>query len=294
MSGQNLLVRDLRIVQFGPNSAVTDRVIVQIADSAAGRIARNCVVERAIFDDAGDYYAGASVILVKLAGVSQSAPHEFCVVRQCVFNGEPITPPGSPPEVYPVTGINPGLGRGFIAEENQMHKLTTGIKLTNAGAIDLIFWNNEMDVVRYGIDLAHNDVGTAAVGRVVMIENAINLARIPLTECRGIRVIGDPFEQNFRDVIIRRNVIAPDPESAAATADLHGIVVHNTTNALVEQNVLDRCDGVPFSYTDCIKLKAFNNQKPDGTLLRAYNSTAGQTGYLQELQDYVEDSLIGF
>ena len=100
----------------------------------------------------------------------------------------------------------------------------------------------------------HNDVGSAAVGRLVILENAINLARISGTDCTAIRVLGDVNEQNFKQV-------------------------------------LDQCDALPLYYTYCTTMKAFNNQKPDGTLLRALESTTGR--YLMELQDFTEDALLG-
>lgn len=80
MTGENLLVRSLRVTNFGPNSLVVNRVIVQIADSATGRIAKNCVVDDCIFDNPVAYFAGSSVILLKFAGASQSAPHQFAFV----------------------------------------------------------------------------------------------------------------------------------------------------------------------------------------------------------------------
>ena len=230
------------------------------------------------------------LIPAKFAAALKSAAHNFCVVRRCFLNGEPNPPPGS--DIFPVTAIDPGAGRGFIAEENTMAKVTTGIKTTNNPAIDLIFWNNQMNVVRYGIDIFHNDVGSAAVGRLVILENAINLARISGTDCTAIRVLGDVNEQNFKQVIVRKNVVAPDPESSGTTLYLGGIVVKSTTNAIIENNVLDQCDALPLYYTYCATMKAFNNQKPDGTLLRALESITGR--YLMELQDFTEDSLMTF
>lgn len=86
--------------------------------------------------------------------------------------------------------------------------------------------------------------------------------------------------------------MAPDPLSSGPTADLGGIVVKSTKNAVIENNVLDQCDAVPLYYTYCTTVKAFNNQKPDGTLLRALDSVTGR--YLMELQDFTEDALLGF
>jgi hypothetical protein len=291
ISGQNILIRDLRIVQFGPDEDVYNRIIVRLADSASGRIARNCIIERVAFDDSGGYATDASVILVQLDAASQLEAHQFCVVRQCFFNAEPITPPGSPPLVYPAIGILTRSGRGFIAEENQMLKVTTGIKQEDA-TIDSIFWNNEFDVVQYGIDISH-DATSPAVGRVIMIENAINLAR---TTAVGIQVVGETTERNFKDIIVRKNVIAADPNSGGSTSSLAGIKVFNTTNAIVENNVINDCENGttgPLEYGECDKFKAFNNQDRTGTLLRAYNSTSGASRYLMELQDFTEDALLG-
>lgn len=293
ITGENNTFRNLRITKFGPDpTQAIGRVIVQIADSVPGMIARNCVLDGCIFDNAGTYVAGSSVVLVKLAGASLSAPHQFCTVRRCVFNGEPASPPGSPPVVYPVTAIDPGLGRGFIAEENYMIRVETGVKLSYAAAIDLIFWNNEFNVVKFAFDMAHNGTGSNTVGRVVVIENAINLARIDGVDCMGIRFIGVSNQQNFNQVILRKNLIAADPGTLGPTADLWGIVLKSCAEAIVENNIINDCDAVPYTYADCTNFKSFNNQKKDGTLLHAYDSINSR--FLMELQDFTEDALIGF
>lgn len=129
-----------------------------------------------------------------------------------------------------------------------------------------------------------------SVGRVLILENAINLARIDPLDCWGIRIIGTAGHQNFSQIIARKNVIAP-VYGSAATISLFGLTLKNINNTIVENNVLDHCDGVPLSYNDCVTMKAFNNKRPDGTLLRAYNIST--TLFLQELQDAVDDAIIG-
>jgi hypothetical protein len=68
--------------------------------------------------------------------------------------------------------------------------------------------------------------------------------------------------------------------------------VKNTTNAIVENNVMKSCDAEPLVCGWNTHFKAFNNQRTDGTLLRAYDT--GTSQYLKELQDFTEDALLGF
>lgn len=280
-NGVNALVHRLRIVNWNLS---TSRAIVQIADSSVGQIARNCVLDDLLFDSPGGSLTGV-VTLMKFAGSSKTYSHQFCVARRCFVNAEDAS------KSY--IGIDVGAGRGFIAEENEFHNLQTGIKLENAAAIDLIFWNNEFQIVKYAFNLSHNADSTDAVGRVVVIENAINLARS--IAAIAVKISGESTERNFGQLIVRKNLIAADPDGSGGTSSLQGIEVKNVTDALVENNLINDCldaSANPLSFQNCTNFKAFNNQTSAGALLRAYD--LGNTKYKMELQDFMEDALIGF
>jgi hypothetical protein len=264
-----------------------------MANSASGRIAQNCVLDDCIFESPGVFALGSSVKLVQLLGAVTVVtgppdtytyyPHQFCVVRRCLFDGETIA--------NLITAIDPGLGRGFIAEENEFSNIFKGIELQSVPAIDLIFWNNKFDVVQTAISLMHGST-SPRFGRAVIIDNAILLARGVTS---GAIQIGPTSgtDKYFDQVIVRKNVIAADLLLTGSTSGLTGVKVWSVTNAIVENNVISDCETAgPLDYRYCTTFKAFNNQNRAGTLLHAYNADLAR--YLMELQDFTEDALLGF
>jgi hypothetical protein len=138
---------------------------------------------------------------------------------------------------------------------------------------------------------------STAVGRLVLIENAINLASDTsgLTST-AISIAGSGSSQNFAQVICRKQIIAKDPESAGGTNTLKGLVISNVSDGIAENNVINDCDSVTpanaVSFNYCTNFKPFNNQTSGGTLLHAYD--AANSRYKMELQDALEDALLGF
>lgn len=223
-------------------------------------------------------------ITIKRGKRSTMAPHQFGVVRRCLFDGVTIS--------NPVTAIDAGLGRGFIAEDNHFSNIATGIATSSVPAIDLIIWNNTFDIVHYGVWLSYAST-SPTFGRAVVLDNAFNLARDVASI--GIQIVGTGTGQYFNQAVVRKNVIAADPLSTGSTSLLSGINIFNVVNAIVENNVISDCEnspGDPLEYQYCSTFKSFNNQNRSGTLLRAYDSVNSR--YLMELQDFCEDALIGF
>jgi hypothetical protein len=190
-------------------------------------------------------------------------------------------------------GIDTGLGRGFVIEENSLANLQTAIQLADVPAIDLIIWDNEFNIVQTGLNMTRTSA-TTTVGRIIAIENAIDLARD--LNSIAMRVTGSPGTGiYFEQFIARKNIIRADPVSMGSTALLKGLAVENVRNAIVENNVISDCENGPtgpLSFHYCTTTKAFNNQDGGGTLLRAYD--VANSRYLLELEDFCEDSLLGF
>jgi hypothetical protein len=159
-----------------------------------------------------------------------------------------------------------------------------------APALDLIVWNNNFSLINTGISLSYSS-STPKFGRAVILDNEFLLPRN--TAATAVIVTGSSNGQYFDQVVVRNNYIAAELITGS-TALLAGIQVFNASSAFIENNVIKDYgtaaeDAV--SVQNCTVVKAFNNLNGTGQLLRAYDVTVGHT--LQELEDFVEDSLIG-
>jgi hypothetical protein len=284
--GVNNSFRNLEIINWAPNT-VTSRVIVQIANVNSSHDGRNCLVENCLFDNPGTIAVGASATLIKLAGsYTGTGPytyyaHEFCTVRGCQFYGNATS--------EAVTGIDTGLGRGFVAEDNQFENVQTGI-YCGVAALDVIAWNNLFYLVEFGISLNYNS-GAPAFGRAIIQQNDIVLPRG--SAAQGILVTGSGSGQYFGQVVVRNNEVSAEV-GTGSTSLLAGIQVFNTTDANIENNVVKdygTSAGDALSVQNCINVKAFNNLDGTGQLLNIYSFDVSHT--LQEVEDYIEDSLLG-
>jgi hypothetical protein len=164
-----------------------------------------------------------------------------------------------------------------------------------AAALDVILWNNELHVVRNGFSFSNSS--STSFGRLVLIENAINLAsNTSGLASTAIAVSGNGSAQTFGVVICRKQVIAKDPASVGGTNTLIGISINNATDVIAENSIINDCDSVTaanaLNFNYCGNFKPFNNQKSGGFLLHAYDTANAR--FKLELQDALEDALMGF
>jgi hypothetical protein len=181
------------------------------------------------------------------------------------------------------------LGRGFVAEDNQFENVQTGI-YCGVAALDVIAWNNLFYLVEFGISLNYNS-GAPAFGRAIIQQNDIVLPRG--SAAQGILVTGSGSGQYFGQVVVRNNEVSAEV-GTGSTSLLAGIQVFNTTDANIENNVVKdygTSAGDALSVQNCINVKAFNNLDGTGQLLNIYSFDVSHT--LQEVEDYIEDSLLG-
>jgi len=127
------------------------------------------------------------------------------------------------------------------------------------------------------------------------------LARIPLppldpaARLREVwiatRIDGLPFDPLNPIIEGDGTQLNPWDGSTAIRLDyILGVLLVDATDILIHFG--PDCTFPPLSYQSCTNFKAFNNQQTNGTLLRAYNSAT--SCYLMELQDFIEDALLGF
>jgi len=95
----------------------------------------------------------------------------------------------------------------------------------------------------------------------------------------------------FKSVISRGNVFRRPVGNTPNNSEV-GLSFKNCTNVTVEQNVADVGTSVnnAVPYSVCGNVKAFNNKKPDGTFVAAYNTATSL--HLAELTTDVEDALL--
>ena len=97
------------------------------------------------------------------------------------------------------------------------------------------------------------------------------------------------------DALVLDSLLNPSfsrPVGATPTNSEIGLSFKNCSNVISENNVADVGTSLNngMTYQVCDKVKAFNNQKPDGTFLQAYES-ATQI-HLSELTTDVQDALL--
>jgi hypothetical protein len=95
----------------------------------------------------------------------------------------------------------------------------------------------------------------------------------------------------FKSIIARGNVFRRPVGSAPNSSEI-GFSFKNCTSVIVENNVADVGTSVnnAVSYSVCETVKAFNNKKPDGTFVAAYDTSTSV--HLGELTTDVEDALL--
>jgi hypothetical protein len=235
-------------------------------------------------------YAGNSGKLAGIAlGGSSSAPHTFCVVRNCAFRGkDQVDPPPSTPELT-FNGISPGVGVGTIIEGNQMINLGTGVLVDSVSPPDLVIWNNFLQNVFIGVAAVP---GAAPIGRMILLNNIIELASGAGAPAGSTGIsLTSMASDMFTEIIARGNQIKD--VFGSASSGLYGILLSGVTQGIIENNIVDNTavhDAVRLS--DCGSVKTFNNQTGGGELLRGWNASSSQSQL--ELADWVQDSLLGF
>jgi hypothetical protein len=97
----------------------------------------------------------------------------------------------------------------------------------------------------------------------------------------------------FKTIIARGNVFRRPVGSAPNNSEV-GLSFKNCTNVIVENNVADvgtsSNNAVSYSVCEANGVKAFNNKKPDGTFVAAFDTSTSL--HLGELTTDVEDALL--
>jgi len=283
--GSNVYLRRIKVINYGTAGGGPFSVI-----TAAGESSENCVIEECMADiPASAHGDGGIATIFAFEGTSNG--HRFCSVRNCAARG--LTQIDPPPVVTAISvkGISPGIGLGTVIEGNQIANCASGIEST-ALAKDIVIWNNYLRNVSKGIYFQNNS-STTAVGRVIAIDNVIELATVSgsLSDPVGIRLTTSQTSTRFTQVTIRKNLVRDVQVPLEPTNPMTGIDLAYCGEAIVENNIIsdtETDDGVRFG--NCPAIKFFNNETPAGELLRGYDTSASK--YVLELEDAVEDVLL--
>ena len=152
---------------------------------------------------------------------------------------------------------------------------------------DLVVRENYFYNVKYGINLSATG---GALGRVVIENNVIELTQ-SVTGPTGLSLLSSAGSSPvFNQVVARGNCIRP-ADGVSPSASTVGITLSRISQAVIESNVISVSDAnQAVTHANCGSVKCFDNQSPQGVILRGYDSTS--TVHDAELTTDVEDALL--
>lgn len=286
ITGRDIYIRRVRVKNFGSSKANTSFSVILAGKARAvySYEVQNNVIEDCIFQSPGYFNTGVKAKLLCFEGEVVSTvvySSKSCVIRNCDVDAGSLA--------NPIVAISPGIGLGTIIEQNQIYNCQTGVELANEAAQDLVIWDNLFHNVTTGFTFTNTT--SEQVKRLVLLGNIINLEHS--SSAKGIVVSGSSTEQNFRQIVARKNIIRDVTFPAGNTVDMIGLTLANIQDAIVEDNIINNCGtdkALQYDPANVQSMKSFNNQSTASTLMCAYKIPSGP--YLQELADSAQDSLL--
>jgi hypothetical protein len=284
--GKHIYLRRIKVKNYG--AANGEIAII----TAAGEASENCVIDDCTADPPATGHAGQATVYVFESTTDINKHHRFCAIRNCAVRGSGNFENSIPAiSADSLRAIAPGTGLGTVIEGNQVVNCSVGV-YSGATAKDMVFWNNYFRNVSIGFWFKNNT--NAAIGRLVFIDNFVELATAAnsLTDGdwkTGIRLNSTQSATQFKQLVLRKNLIRDVAEPSGVNASLRGINVQRCGELVAENNIIDNVStDEAVRFANCQSRKFFNNQNTAGQLLRGFDGT----NYVLELEDREEDVLL--
>lgn len=302
VSGKNVLLRRIRVINFGNASSGSPSVTntcyaLSAAMAAASALPYNCVIDHCeVTTPAGQ--AGKPVIALHLGSTGGAPIHTSCAIRNCWVD---LAIGGAADFGKDLRALSVYCGAGTIVEGNRIYNCKNGgpyydgteasLPTTAQAVTDLVVRENYYYNVQFGVYFS-TSASTGNVGRVVIDRNVFELEQTASGPI-GVKLDGGSRSSPpgvFTQAIIRGNCIRP-ADGAADTQSTIGVTLKSVDQAVVEDNVISVATANnAVTHVGCDKFKSFNNQSPQGVILPGYNS--GASIHDAELTTDVEDALL--